>query len=333
MTSSVTATPTRLLDIENISVRFSVGGRDLHALRKVSLHVDNGEIVGLVGESGSGKSTVAKAAMGLYPPTDGTIKFADQDITHMGLRARREIWKRMQLIFQDPYSSLNPRLTIGEILAEPLEAHRMGTRDAIRARTAELVADVSLPAETLNRYPNQFSGGQRQRIAIARALATAPDLLIADEPVSALDVSVQAQIVTVFKDVIARRGIGLLIIAHDLALLYHLANRLVVMYAGQVVEEGPTKDVIANPQHPYTFSLIKSSPEPVPSAFAEDGFRAIAGEPPSPFDPPVGCPFYSRCPVAAPDCTTTPTSLRQTTPTQKSACLYPDALKSKGLLS
>lgn len=321
----------KLLDVENISISFTVGGRELHALRGVSLDVAKGEVVGLVGESGSGKSTVAKVVMGLYPPNSGTVKFRGRDITNISLAERREVWKEMQLIFQDPYSSLNPRMTIGQILAEPLEAHGLGSRAEIQKRCAELVADVGLPAETLKRYPNQFSGGQRQRIAIARALALSPELVIADEPVSALDVSVQAQIITLFKEVMARRKIGMLIIAHDLALLYHFADRLVVMYAGQVVEEGPTKDVIANPQHPYTLSLIQASPEPQPGSWR--GSFLLPAEPPSPFAPPVGCAFMSRCPLSREDCATTPVALRPAGPAQSTACLYPEAMKERGLLS
>ncbi|MDA5192914.1 ABC transporter ATP-binding protein [Govanella unica] len=320
-----------LLEVDNISLSFSVGGRDLHALRNVSLAVTKGEVVGLVGESGSGKSTVAKAVMGLYPPQSGNVRFKGQDVTHMGLAARREIWKQMQLIFQDPYSSLNPRMTVGQILAEPFEAHRMGSRAEIEERCRELVTDVGLPTETLLRYPSQFSGGQRQRIAIARALALSPELLIADEPVSALDVSVQAQIVNLFKDVLAKRGIGLMIIAHDLALLYHFADRLVVMYAGEVVEEGPTREVVANPRHPYTLSLIQASPEPEPGSWR--GSILLAAEPPSPFEPPQGCAFMSRCPLSQPDCATTRPVMRNVTATQRSACFYPDAIKDKGLLS
>ncbi len=321
----------KLLEVEDISISFTVGGRRLHALRGVSLDVAKGEVVGLVGESGSGKSTVAKVVMGLYPPDKGKVKFRGRDITNISLAERRAVWKEMQLIFQDPYSSLNPRMTIGQILAEPLEAHKFGSRAEIEKRCAELVADVGLPAETLKRYPNQFSGGQRQRIAIARALALSPELVIADEPVSALDVSIQAQIITLFKEVLARRNIGMMIIAHDLALLYHFADRLVVMYAGQVVEEGPTREVIANPQHPYTLSLIQASPEPEPGSWR--GSFLLPAEPPSPFAPPAGCAFMSRCPLSKPDCATTPVALRNMGPAQKTACLYPQAMKERGLLS
>ena len=320
-TSYSQATNGTLLDATDLRVTFQVEGQPLRAVDGVDITIGARETVALVGESGSGKSTAALALMGIYPLEDGKISFDGEAIEALNPAALRRIRKQMQMVLQDPYGSLDPRWTIFRILAEPLRTHKLATtREEIHRRVDELVEQVQLPPDCLDRVPSQFSGGQRQRISIARALALNPRLLIADEPVSALDVSIQAQIVKLLLDIQTDTGISFLIIAHDLALVYQIAHRILVMYLGRVVEEGDGREVIQSPLHPYTTALISAVP-----VIGEDGRRRIilGGEPPSALDPPSGCAFHPRCPIAQSRCATEVPPLQTTADGRRVACFFP----------
>ncbi|MCC6008579.1 MAG: ATP-binding cassette domain-containing protein [Rhodobacteraceae bacterium] len=288
-----------LLEARDLSVTFATPRGQVHALDGVELSVHRGETVGLVGESGSGKSTLALTLLRAIEPTGGEILFDGQAIGHLGSRALKPVRRRLQMVFQDPYASLDPRMKVGRIVAEPLRAHAYGDRARIAARVAELLEQVGLPADAAGRYPAQFSGGQRQRIAIARAIALEPDMVVADEPVSALDVSIQAQIVNLLQDIQDRLGIAYLVIAHDLPLVHQIADRIVVLYLGRVVEEGPAEQVVARPLHPYTAGLLAATPT-VDTAGRPR--LMLKGDPPSPINRPDGCPFHPRCPIARDRC-------------------------------
>jgi oligopeptide/dipeptide ABC transporter ATP-binding protein len=310
---------------ERVSVGFAVGRRTLTAVDDVSLALYRGSTVALVGESGSGKSTLAMAMMRATVPDQGRILFQGRDITHLPERQLRPLRRHFQMVFQDPYASLDPRLTIGQVIAEPLRAHGMGDRRAIRARVVEVLDQVGLPASGVNRYPAQFSGGQRQRISIARALAARPSVLVADEPVSALDVSIQAQIVGLLAEIQAAENLAYLVIAHDLALVHHISDRVVVLYLGRVLEEGPTTEVVSDPRHPYTAALLSATPTP------DDPQReriVLSGDPPSPIDRPSGCVFHTRCPIARPVCATDTPTLESAGPDRTVACFFPGELAS-----
>jgi oligopeptide/dipeptide ABC transporter ATP-binding protein len=311
---------TLLLQAENLRVTFRSRGRRLHAVDGVDVSVSKGETVALVGESGSGKSTVALTLMRAHPTESGRIVFDGVDITRAGEAALKPVRRRMQMVFQDPYSSLSPRLRVHDIIAEPLRAHGI----EIAGRVQHLLAAVGLAPDAADRMPAEFSGGQRQRIAIARALALEPSLLIADEPVSALDVSIQAQIVNLLRDIQERLGIAYLVIAHDLAFVHQIADRVVVMYLGQVVEEGTTDEVIGAPQHPYTVALISAAP----AVAARSARIVLQGEPPSPIDRPSGCRFHPRCPIARPRCAVDTPVLEESGAGRRSACFYPGELPS-----
>lgn len=306
-----------LLQAQDLRVTFRVGGRALHAVDGVSLSVGRGQTVALVGESGSGKSTVALTLMREHEPEAGRILFDGTDITHTAQRALKPVRRRMQMIFQDPYSSLDPRMSVRRIIAEPLRAHGIGERRKIAAQVAGLLEDVGLPPDAADRLPSQFSGGQRQRIAIARALALEPDLLVADEPVSALDVSIQAQIVNLLADIQRDRGISYLVISHDLALVHHIADVVAVMYLGRIVEQGEARAVVAAPRHPYTAALI-SAAAPLPRERV-----VLRGDPPSPINRPTGCAFHPRCPAAQARCAVESPPLVQVAPGASVACFYP----------
>jgi oligopeptide/dipeptide ABC transporter ATP-binding protein len=309
-----------LLSVEALSVSFAVEGRRLHALDAVSLAVASGETVGLVGESGSGKSTLARAVMRAHRPDSGRVVFAGTDITRLSERALRPIRQRLQMIFQDPYASLDPRWTVRRILAEPLVCHARHDRDAIERRVRALIEAVGLPADTLGRLPSEFSGGQRQRIAIARALALEPDLIVADEPVSSLDVSIQAQVVNLLRDLKDRLGIAYLVIAHDLPLVHQMADRIVVMYLGRIVEEGPADAVVGGPLHPYTAALLSATP----TLDAAGRKRVVLkGEPPSAIERPTGCHFHPRCPIARPRCAGESPPLVALEPGRAVRCFFP----------
>jgi peptide/nickel transport system ATP-binding protein len=285
----------------HVGSRFSAGGRQIvRALDGVSFDVFPGETLGLVGESGCGKSTLGRCLLRLYETDAGEILFKGQDITRMSERRLRPLRAGMQMVFQDPYASLNPRRRIGDLLAEPLQVHGQANKAEIAARLAELMVLVGLSPDHLGRFPHEFSGGQRQRIGIARAIALQPSLIIADEPVSALDVSIQAQIVNLLADLQQRLSLTYVFIAHDLSVVRHIADRCAVMYLGSIVEIGDTDTVLHRPAHPYTAALISAVPEPDPEMPGER--TILQGEPPSPANPPAGCRFHTRCPIAQPRC-------------------------------
>ncbi|MCY4651313.1 MAG: ABC transporter ATP-binding protein [bacterium] len=315
-----------LLRTEDVVVRFRVGRRSLTAVDRVSLSVPKGETVGLVGESGSGKTTFGLAVMRAIDPNHGRVVFDGVDLTALGERRMRPFRRRMQMIFQDPFASLDPKMKVGRIISEPMRIHSIGDRQEIASRVSSLLEAVGLPSDTVQRYPTQFSGGQKQRISIARALATDPEFLVADEPVSALDVSIQAQVIAVLDQVKKRFGLTTLIIAHDLALVYQVTDRIAVMYLGQIVEEGPTADVVFDPRHPYTASLLSASPVPDPEVERTRERIVLRGDPPSPISPPSACRFHTRCPIARPVCATETPALVSCGPNRTVACHFPGEL-------
>ena len=272
----------------------------VHAVEQVSLDVMRGETLGIVGESGCGKSTLARCLVRLHEPDGGSVSFDGTDVLALEGDARRRFNRQVQMVFQDPYGSLNPRMTVGDMLGEALSVHRVVPVAEIPARVRALLDLVHLPQDAALRYPHEFSGGQRQRIGIARALAVEPSLIIADEPVSALDVSVQASIVNLFMELQDRLGLTLVFITHDLRLVKHMTHRVAVMYLGRIVEIGPTAEIFARPQHPYTQALIRAVP--LVKARRRDGEVAVMGELPSPLNPPTGCAFHPRCPRAEAAC-------------------------------
>ena len=317
---------TPLLDAHDVTKHFALGGRlspggrqIVHALDDVSLSVSRGETLGLVGESGCGKSTLGRCLLRLYPLTAGQIRFEDRDITDLSQPALRPLRPRMQMVFQDPYASLNPRRRIGDLLAEPMRVHTQWNRARVRARLLELVSLVGMAPEHLDRYPHEFSGGQRQRIGIARALALEPSLVVLDEPVSALDVSVQAQIVNLLMDLQQRMGLTYVFIAHDLSVVRQISTRTAVMYLGRIVECGETLELFARPAHPYTAALLAA----VPKIGAVAGQVVVRGEPPNPLDPPSGCRFHPRCPRAQDRCRIDVPQLLPRTNAGSVACHYP----------
>ncbi|MBI3829097.1 MAG: ATP-binding cassette domain-containing protein [Planctomycetes bacterium] len=297
-----------LLDVKALRKHFpvrrglfsSVVGH-VKAVNDVSFQVGEAETLGLVGESGCGKTTVGRTLLRLIEPTSGAVRFNGQDIAGLSNSQLRPFRRQMQIIFQDPYSSLNPRMTVEQIVAEGPLIHEPGTTSAQRRELAmDLLRRVGLPPEAADRYPHEFSGGQRQRIGIARALAVHPRFIVCDEPVSALDVSVQAQIINLLMDLQAERKLSYLFIAHDLSVVEHISRRVAVMYLGHIVEYAETKDLFSDPRHPYTRALLSAVPKRSPDEVKER--QILGGEPPSPIAPPPGCPFAPRCPLAKPEC-------------------------------
>ncbi len=293
-----------LVRIDELTRYFDMGhGKRVHAVDKVSFAIAEREIVGLVGESGSGKSTLGKTLLGLHDKTSGTVSYRGETLpARYTAKDFQRFSRKMQMIFQDPYSSLNPRMTVGEIIAEGLLLHRLASVGAARDKAAEWLERVGLHADHLSRYPHEFSGGQRQRIGIARALILEPEFVVCDEPISALDVSVQAQVVNLLNELKQTMGLTMLFIAHDLSMVRYVSDRMAVMYLGSLVEIGPVNDVYFHPLHPYTQVLIASNPEPDPDSERSRPSTAITGEIPSPVNVPEGCRFASRCPKAMDVC-------------------------------
>ncbi|RJL10545.1 ABC transporter ATP-binding protein [Paracoccus siganidrum] len=289
-----------LLQVRNLTKRFHTPAGTVHAVEDVSFDIPRGSIMGLVGESGSGKTTLGRALLRLIQPTSGQIRFDGTDIAALGAEEMRQMRRRMQIIFQDPMSSLNPRLKVGDLIAEGLRAFGIGSRTDRRDRVAALLEEVGLSADHMNRWPHAFSGGQRQRIGIARALALEPEFIVADESVSALDVSIQAQVLNLLLELRDRRNLTMLFIAHDLSVVNYLCDRVAVLYLGRMMEIGPTDRVHRASAHPYTRALTSAIPQPDPRAARNR--QLLQGDIPSPLAPPSGCVFRTRCPHAAPGC-------------------------------
>jgi peptide/nickel transport system ATP-binding protein len=307
---------TPLLEVENLVKHFG----DVRAVDGVSFALDAGETLALVGESGCGKSTLARCVLRLIEPTSGSVRFEGRDVLALRGESLRALRRQAQIVFQDPFAALNPRMTVGQAIAEPLLVHGLARRSEFPKRVAALLEMVGLRAECAGRCPHEFSGGQRQRVVIARALATGPRLIVADEPVSALDVSVQAQVLNLLQELQRRLGVAYLFVTHNLAVVRHVARRTAVMYLGRVVEIGSTAEVFARPRHPYTQALLSAVPAADP---ARPRRRIVlAGEVPSPCEVPAGCRFHPRCPRAAPECREREPVL--SSEAQAVACYHPD---------
>ncbi len=310
-----------LVRVRGLFKHFPVEGSDdvVRAVDGVTFEIFQGETLGLVGESGCGKSTVGRCLLRLIEPTRGEISFAGQDVTAMKGGALRRLRRQMQIIFQDPYASLNPRLKVRDIVAEPLVIHSIGNKDERSARVADLLKKVGLDPDYMNRYPHEFSGGQRQRIGLARALALNPKLIVADEPVSALDVSVQAQVINLLEDLQSEFELTYLFISHGLAVVEHISDRVAVMYLGRIVEVASATELYANPLHPYTRALLSAIPVPDPTRKRER--IVLHGDVPTPINPPTGCRFHTRCPEAIPECSKIDPDLREVAPGHTVACI------------
>lgn len=317
-----------LLALEDVTKHFTLeegfGRQDeggvVRALDGVSFSIQEGETFGLVGESGCGKSTLGLTVLQLYRPTSGKVVFEGQNLVDLSDRDLKPVRKRLQMIFQDPYASLDPRMTVGNIVQEPLDIHRVGNKAERKERLANLLEMVGLSDAYIDRYPHEFSGGQRQRIGIARAIALNPNLIICDEPVSALDVSIQVQILNLLEDLQKELNLTYLFIAHNLAVVAHISDRIGVMYLGKLIELGVTGDVTDNPQHPYTQSLLSAVPE-IDKRRQKKRIQ-LEGDVPSPVNPPSGCRFHPRCPIAKPDCAEHEPELKQNSSGHWVACHY-----------
>ena len=320
-TAQLRAGPT-LLRVENLVAEYRTGGHIVHAVSDVSFDVERGETLGLVGESGCGKSTLSRAVLQLSRPTAGRVLFEGVDLVEQSGAALRRLRRRLQIVFQDPIASLNPRRRVRDIVAEPLIIHRLGDRAAREAKVRDVLSAVGLdPDLVVQRRPHEFSGGQCQRISIARTLVLEPDLVICDEPVSALDVSIRAQIINLLEEMKARYGLTLIFIAHDLAVVKAVSDRVAVMYLGRLCEIGSTERVFRHPAHPYTRVLLDAIPVPDPEAPVPE--TVPIGEPPSPITPPSGCRFRTRCPKAEQRCANEMPELRELARGQFAACHFP----------
>jgi len=322
-----------LVRVRGLVKHFPVENSDdvIHAVDDVSFEIVRGETLGLVGESGCGKSTAGRCLLRLIEPTAGEITFDDRDVTKMGKRELRELRREMQIIFQDPQASLNPRMKVGDIIAEPLVIHQIGTKQERRERVAWLLGKVGLDADFMKRYSHEFSGGQLQRIGVARALALNPKLIVADEPVSALDVSVQAQVVNLLQDLQKEFHLTYLFISHGLAVVEHISNRVAVMYLGRIVEVASALELYARPMHPYTQALLSAIPVPDPK---EKRDRVILkGDVPTARNPPSGCRFRTRCPIAIDECAHIDPELRELSPGHSVACIRVEGYENAGDVS
>jgi peptide/nickel transport system ATP-binding protein len=325
-----------LVEVERLKVYFPIKSGlildrhigDIRAVDDVSLTIRRGETLGLVGESGCGKSTVGRTILRLYEPTEGRIVFDGRDISKLDEKELRPLRRRMQMVFQDPYASLNPRHSVGRIVGEPLRSHGLANRRESAGRVRELLRTVGLPQDAAGRYPHEFSGGQRQRIGLARALALNPDFIVADEPVSALDVSIQAQIINLFEQLQEEFELTYLFIAHDLAVVRHISDRIAVMYLGWVVEVSPAAELYENPLHPYTISLLSAVPIPDPIIERQRESILLAGDLPSPANPPAACRFHTRCPFVQPTrCREEVPPLRKLADGHEVACHWAEDIK------
>jgi peptide/nickel transport system ATP-binding protein len=321
----------QLLRVERLVKHFPIRGGfftrtvgHVRAVDDVSFTIGRGEVVGLVGESGSGKTTVGRALLRLIEPTSGRVLFDGVDVTALAKEELRTFRRRMQIIYQDPFASLDPRMRVGDIIGEALQIHDLAPGRARRERIAELLDLVGLAADGARRYPHEFSGGQRQRIGIARALAVDPAFVVADEPVSALDVSIQAQVLGLLQDLQERLGLTMLFISHDLGVVEYVSDRVVVMYLGRVMEIAPRRELYLEPRHPYTEALLSAAPVPDPTA--KRARVILEGDIPSPIDPPSGCVFRTRCPYAIAECARTVPELRPVATGHYKACLRDDVL-------
>ncbi|RKQ34358.1 ABC transporter ATP-binding protein [Oceanobacillus halophilus] len=322
----------KILEVKNLTKNFEMGkGKVLKAVNDVTFHVNKGETFGLVGESGCGKSTIGRTIMGLYNKTSGDAIFDGVNIHELNEKEKFKFHRRMQMIFQDPYASLNPRSTVKEVISEPMEIHGLYKEKTEQLdRVYELLEEVGLNRDHVNRYPHEFSGGQRQRIGIARALALDPEFIIADEPISALDVSVQAQVVNLLKDLQTEKGLTFLFIAHDLAMVRQFADRIGVMYLGNMVELTDSNQLYENPLHPYTKALLSAIPIPDPDMEEKRERIILEGELPSPINPPSGCVFRTRCPMAMEVCSKVKPVWQEVGQNHYVAChLYDDTLDEK----
>ena len=315
------------LRVTNLVKHFPISSESLfgpkpivQAVDGVSFELEEGKTLGLVGESGCGKSTTGRAFTRLIEPTSGEVSFMGQDVLKLSGRGLQEFRRNVQFVFQDPYASLNPRFTVGELVSEPLTIHKIGTKAQRRERARELLDIVGLNPEHINRYPHEFSGGQRQRIGIARALALEPKLIVCDEPVSALDVSIQAQVLNLLERLQQEFGIAYVFIAHDLSVVQHISDTIAVMYLGRIVEHAGWRSLYETPYHPYTQSLLSAVPIPDPQVQRSRERILLMGDPPSPIDPPSGCRFHTRCPIATEICSVEDPQLREVAPGHTVAC-------------
>lgn len=323
----------KILQVKDLSKFFKVGSSNLlKAVNEVSFHVNKGETFGLVGESGCGKTTIGRTIMGIYEKTSGQVLYNGEDVHAFNKEEKYDFYQKMQMIFQDPYASLNPRSTVREVISEPMEVHKLyNNAEEQLERVYELLEEVGLNRDHANRYPHEFSGGQRQRIGIARALALDPEFIIADEPISALDVSVQAQVVNLLKDLQEEKGLTFLFIAHDLSMVKQISDRIGVMYLGALVELTDGGELYENPLHPYTQALLSAIPIPDPDIEESRERIILEGELPSPVNPPSGCVFRTRCPVAMDVCAEKKPLWQEVEKKHYVAChLYDKSLNTKG---